>query len=161
MNMGEYEHGAACVAARSRAHALFSLYGVATPEPQFGEDLGRYRRRLLSMAQGLLPSSSPWRGVPVHQQPDLDAVEAHLFDDQAAAFRAPIGPLRSVTEVDASNRPVRRFFGDPENTWGPFKGVRRLVTAWSSAGRGKDGPGPRANPVVAQVLRDGTTVPVR
>jgi hypothetical protein len=146
MDLSEFQAGSECARAQSRAAALFDLYNRETPRPQVGENPNRYRRRLLETAAALLPATSPWRGVPISNQPDsaLDSVEAALLDDQVADFRAPRGPLRQVEGRDEAGRTVRRFFGDPEHTWARFKGVRRVVTAWTTAGRGSDSPSGRA-----------------
>jgi hypothetical protein len=145
--------------AQARADALLRLYGVQTPPPQVAEDLDRYRFRLLAMAQTFLPEGNPWRDANIGRQPSsaLDSIEAAILDEGVREFRAPCGPLRSVVEFDASNRPVRRFYGDPREVWQtlPCHQMPRRVASWSQGGRGSDSPKGRALAAArAAVLRE-------
>jgi hypothetical protein len=54
------------------------------------------------------------------------------------AFKAPVGPLREVTELDRGNRPIVRFYGDPEECWKPFKQEPRRAQFTPGVGRGAD-----------------------
>jgi hypothetical protein len=40
------------------------------------------------------------------------------------------GTLRMVITVDETGRRIRKFFGDPEACWGPFKQPTRRVTGF-------------------------------
>jgi hypothetical protein len=163
MNLRELQVGGECARAQARAAALFDLYSVATPVAQLGEGPTHYRRRLLSMAQSLLPADSPWRGVPVSSQSDdaLGAVEAQLLDGQVAEFRRPVGPERSTVTLDDAGRKIKRFYGEPCWSRLPCAQAPRRVKWWSDAGRGRDSPEARQNAPVAVVLRDGSVRPLR
>ena len=154
----EYNHGSALERVRGKASELFRLYNAPCPEPQFGEGVDRYRKRVLSVAALFLPDSSPWRSVNPHAQPDraLDAMERQIIDDSITAFKAPVGPLRSVVETDEAGRRIRKFYGSPEDCWGPFKGQQRRVAGWTSSGRGRDSPAARAAIPVSVRMSDGT-----
>ena len=49
---------------------------------------------------------------------------------QETAYRA--GILREVITTDDTGRRIRRFFGDPEACWGPFKQIPRHITGWNT-----------------------------
>jgi hypothetical protein len=163
MNLRELQVGGECARAQARAAALFDLYNVATPVAQLGEGPAHYRRRLLSMAQSLLPADSPWRGVPVSSQSDdaLGAVEAQLLDGQVTDFRRPVGPERSTVTLDDAGRKIRRFYGEPCWARLPCAQKPRRICGWSDAGRGRDSPEARQNQPVQMILRNGDVVPAR
>lgn len=114
---------------QSRADAAFELHGHRAPGPTFGEDANHYRRRLLSLASTVAPF--PWNSINPWTQPDtaLDSLERDVIDGAVREFEKPEGPLRSIVRHDEAGRPMRYWYGDPENCWGRFKGnVNRYAT---------------------------------
>jgi hypothetical protein len=139
-------------AIKNRVAEVFKLHGTVPPEPRFNEGPVPYRARALSAAQTLLPRNHVWSGVNIARQPEraLDSIERALVHDRVAAFKAPTGPLREMTETcPRTGRATTKFFGDPEECWKPFKGVRQRVVGWTSQGRGSDSPHARAERAAA------------
>jgi hypothetical protein len=125
---------------RDRLAAVFKFNGTVPPEPKCGEGPEPYRARALSYAQNLLPRGHAWSSMPLRHVP-LDVAERFLVADRVAEFKRPVGKLRVVTEqCPRTGRVTTKFYGDPEHTWGPFKGVAQRITGFTSAGRGADSP---------------------
>jgi hypothetical protein len=151
------EHATHVTAAQARADACFKLQGLQAPPPVPHETLGDYRRRLVSNMQHYLPDDSPWKKARVESQPDgnLPVYERHIFDTAVAEFTKPAGPMRKVTSLnDENGQRITRFYGDPENCWGPFKAQARLVRFDPGLGRGANAPG--ANKPVGTLMSDGS-----
>ena len=129
-NPHEAHYNADAARYQAQAEPAYLAFGEAAPMRVHGEPLNEYRRRLL---ESKLPHSPTWRGKDVRRIHDsmLDIVEAQVFADAQAAGRsnAAVGPgaLRCVEEPDATGRKIRRFYGDPEACWGPFKQVPRVL----------------------------------
>jgi hypothetical protein len=144
-------------AIRDRASELFRLHNTSVPQPQFGEEPVRYRQRVLSCAQALLPRAHVWAGVNIGRQPSsaLDSIERAILHDRVKAFRAPTGPLREVTEAcPRTGRVVTRFYGDPENAWSAFKCAARRVSGFTNEGRGASSPKALADQAAAAAETD-------
>jgi hypothetical protein len=132
---------------QKRTGEIFRLHGTAPPQPQFGEDARGYRARIIGLAQTLLPRGHVWAGVSIHRQPEraLDSIEDAVIHDRVRAFKRPTGPLREVTEsCPRTGRMTTKFYGDPEDCWGRYKGVRQRVTGFTQDGRGANSPHARA-----------------
>ena len=119
---------------QSKAESAYQAHGLRAPARVFGEPVDDYRRRLL---RPLLPHSNTWGAVSLSTLPDsaLRIVEQEVFSDSVAAGTRSghgAGPLREVVETDRSGRKISRFFGDPEDTWSPFKMESRDVTGWKT-----------------------------
>jgi hypothetical protein len=139
-------------AIKNRVAEVFKLHGTVPPEPRFNEGPVPYRARALSAAQTLLPRNHVWSGVNIARQPTgaLDAIEHALVADRIRAFKSNTGPLREYSEqCPRTGRTTVKFFGDPEDCWGRFAGVRQRVVGWTSQGRGKDSPHARAERAAA------------
>lgn len=103
-----------------------------------GESLNQYRRRLLIEHQ---KHSIAWKDKDVSKIDDdgvLSAIEDQVYSDAMKAARNPSdipeGSLRMVTEEDETGRRHRKFFGDPEACWGPFKQPAKSVVGWNNKG---------------------------
>ena len=120
-----------------RIGEVFRIHGTVPPEPKCGEGAAPYRYRALMFAQQLLPRDHVWAQVPLARQP-IDAVERHIVHDQIRTFKAPVGPLREVSETcPRTNRVMVKFYGDTRHTWEPFQGVRQRITSFTDEGRGE------------------------
>jgi hypothetical protein len=125
---------------KQRLSEVFKINNTVAPEPRCGEGPEPYRYRALSCAQQLLPSDHAWAYIPIARQP-LDAVERHIVHDQIRAFKSPTGPLREHQETcPRTGRVTVRFYGDPENVWGPFSGVRQRIASITDLGTGPTSP---------------------
>jgi hypothetical protein len=122
---------------RNRVAPVFHINGTEVPSPQFGEEPERYHHRVLSCAQGLLPPDHVWSGIPLARQP-LATVERALVHDRIEAFKAPVGPLRSLTERDRTGREIIHWYGSPEECWKPFKQEPRRAIFTPGMGRGEN-----------------------
>jgi hypothetical protein len=123
--------------AQARADAVAQAFGDAAPRWLEGERLTQYRARLLRPYQKY---SNAWRDVPLPSFPSdkaLDTVESQVFAAALEEARQPTsltvkpGELVERVVTDDAGRRVRKFYGDPEVCWGPFKTPSRLVTAWN------------------------------
>jgi hypothetical protein len=135
-----------------RVGEVFKIHGQPAPAPHFGEGATEYRQRALSVAQHLLPTGHVWRSVAIHRQPTgaLDAIERAVVHDRVADFKRPVGKIREMSETcPRTGRTTVKFFGDPEDCWGRFAGVRQRVVGWTSQGRGADSPHARAERAAA------------
>jgi hypothetical protein len=124
----------------SNITTLFAIHNAVPPGRQLGESNTDYRRRVLNIAQSLLPADHPWAGQNLHRQPEsaLSAIERAVVDDCVADFKKPTGPLRELSETCArTGRVTTRFFGDPSACWEPFKQQPRRVVGWTNEGRGE------------------------
>jgi hypothetical protein len=135
-------------AIRDRTAEVFKLHNTAVPQPQFGEEPERYRARVLSCAQSLLPVGHVWGGVPIGRQPEsaFDSIERALVADRVAEFKRPVGALREVNETcPRTGRVTTRFYGDPACVWDVFAGpVARRAQFVPGVGRGRDSVQARA-----------------
>jgi hypothetical protein len=137
-----------------RIGEVFKIHGQPTPQPGFGEPAAEYRQRVLSVAQHLLPAGHIWRTPDIRRQPEraLDSIERALVHDRVAAFKAPVGPLREMTEVCArTGRVVNKFYGDTKHCWESLPGFQqpRRATFVPNVGRGKDSSLARAERAAA------------
>jgi len=130
----------------SRADKLFELRGVEPPRPRFGESAIDFKRRTLAQLQTLLPAGHPVTFVNPYQQSEkaIDGLEDVAVSHAIAEFTAPRGPLRQSVTRDRTGREVVRFYGDPEECWGPFKQQPRRMRFTEGVGRGEDSPQARA-----------------
>jgi hypothetical protein len=126
---------------KQRLTEVFKIHNTPPPEPRIGEAPHVYHHRALCHAQQLLPPDHAWRGVRLTGQP-LDAVERHIVHDQVRRFKAPTGPIREWPEqCPRTGRVTVKFYGDPENVWGQFSGVRqRVLNIDSEMGTGANSP---------------------
>lgn len=116
---------------RARADAAFRATVNAPPPGHLpGESVTAYRLRLLDAMKGFSPT---YRKLPTESLASmaragaLGIAEETVFQDAVAAGRRPTGKLRAVDEPDGSGRVIRKFYGSPEECWGPFKlPVRRV-----------------------------------
>jgi hypothetical protein len=139
---------------KNRVEQFFQIHGERAPQPQFGEGLPEYRRRILAVAQHLLPPQDRelWAGVNLHAQPEraLAGIEHSILDKAVARFKSNTGPLRELGETcPRTGRTTVKFFGDPANCWDQFAGVRQRVTGWTDAGRGRNSVHARAERAAA------------
>jgi hypothetical protein len=125
-------------AIKNRAAEFFEIHGTVAPTPQFGEEPMKYRQRLLSCAQSMLPPDHDWAAVPLSRQPEraLDAAERVIYDDTVRQYKAPVGDERSWVERDRTGREIMHFAGDPEVIWGRFKMQPLRVCGFTDEGRG-------------------------
>ena len=123
--------------AQSKADAVAQAFGDAAPRWLEGERLSQYRARLLRPYQKYSPA---WRDVPLPSFPSdkaLDTVENQVFADAVKEAKQPTtltlkpGELVERIVTDDTGRRIRKFYGDPEACWGPFKQQSRIVTGWS------------------------------
>jgi hypothetical protein len=125
---------AECRQAQARADRVAQDFGDSAPPPLVGETPLQYRRRLIS---GFAQHSKAWRGTDLDAFSDkaLDVVEDQVYAaarrEAAAPRNIPAGQLVERVTTDETGRRIKRFFGDPEVTWGPFKTPSRIVTGWS------------------------------
>lgn len=119
--------------AQAKAERVAQAFGDSASPWVRGETLTQYRRRLLST---LKPHSAQWKDVDTRKLDGaaLDTVEQQVFADAWTAAldpaNVPEGTLRMVVDRDETGRPIRKFIGDPEACWGPFKRPGKIVTAW-------------------------------
>jgi hypothetical protein len=114
---------------QSRADQAYQSLGLRAPARVVGEPIVEYRRRLLAP---LVQHSPQWQKVTVNtlSGPALDVAEETVFADAVTAATrtgAGTGPLREIVHTDESGRRIKRFYGDPEFTWAPFKLPARAV----------------------------------
>ncbi len=118
-----------------RADRVAKQFGDATPPPLAGEGLPQYRRRLLEPLQ---KHSAAWKGVSLHRADEslLRVAETQILADAQREATAPTnlrpGQLVERIEIDETGRKIRKFYGDPEACWGPFKQPVRIVTKWKT-----------------------------
>ena len=125
------------VEAQAKAERVAQAFGDSAGAPRHlnGESLSQYRRRLLGAFK---KHSRSWKDVDLTPFADkaLDTVESQVYSDALAAAMSPqnveAGTLRIVTATDDTGRRIRKFYGDPEACWGPFKQPSRLVTGWQT-----------------------------
>lgn len=123
------------VDAQAKAERVARAFGDSSSRWVNGETLTEYRQRLLSKVK---EHSARWKGVDVRKLTGaaLDTAETQVYADAWAAAtdasNVPVGTLRQVIEVDETGRTIRKFYGDPEACWGPFKQPTRIVTAWNA-----------------------------
>jgi len=145
--------------AQARAERAYRIHGLRPPEPTFGEPLLQYRRRLV---QPLMAHSDQWKRVSAWKldSQSVGIAEAQCIADAIEKFEAPTGALRMEETRDDAGRTIRRFYGDPEETWGIFKQVPLYARFdfWN-VGRGPNAPGV-AKPV-ATLMSDGSTRAIR
>jgi hypothetical protein len=123
---------------RQAADAAYrAAVGGAAPGHLPGESLAAYRIRL---ADGLKGFSRDYRKFSVdslaqmHRAGALGIAEETIYRDAAEAAKRPVGPLRERKELDQSGRPIIRFYGSPDEAWGPFKTPPRYVTRFNTRG---------------------------
>jgi hypothetical protein len=124
------------VRVQQRADSVARLFGDAAPQWLAGESDLQYRRRLARQFQKYSPA---WRGAELGaiSGKALETVESQIYTDAAQEAQRPTsltlrpGELVERIVTDDSGRRTRRFYGDPEACWGPFKTPSRLVTAWN------------------------------
>ena len=119
--------------------AYRAAVGGSAPAHLPGESVEAYRIRL---ASGLQPFSATYKKLSVR---DLDGMrrsgalhiaEQTIFEEAVAAARRPTGPLRETQDPpDRSGRSITRFFGSPEDCWGPFKQPPKYVTRFNTGSR--------------------------
>ena len=120
--------------AQAKAERVALAFGDSVPLHVNGESLLQYRRRLLD---GLKGRSSRWAAVDVRRLSGaaLGVAEAQIYSDAQAAAADPAtiprGELRMITETDETGRRIRKFYGDPEAAWGPFKHPTQHVVGWN------------------------------
>jgi hypothetical protein len=127
--LSEADLAAAAQHFQEKADGVLRLFGQAAPPIQPDEEIANYRRRLLRCVQP--HTDGALRHVKVARLPAgvLDNFEQVMIADTVANFKKPEGaPLRMAIERDETGRAHRKFYGDPENTWAPFK--PRLVRTW-------------------------------
>jgi hypothetical protein len=139
VNMPE-EQRSQFVAAQSKAERVFQAFGDSAGAPRWmqGETLDQYRRRLIAEFK---KHSKGWADVDlsVFSGKALDTVESQVYADAVTASRttadlAP-GTLRMTINEDETGRRIRRFFGDPEACWAPFKQPLRRLTGFPGGRR--------------------------
>ena len=108
--------------------------GGSAPGYLPGESVESYRLRL---ASGLQPFTKTYRSMSVR---DLDQMrrsgalhiaEETIYTEAAAAAKRPTGPLRAIEEPDRTGRKILKFYGDPGETWAPFKQMPRMVARFN------------------------------
>ena len=118
--------------AQVRADPVAQAFGDSVSPPHESETPLQYRRRL---ADKYKVHSKTWKDVDItgFDGKALDVVESQVYPAALQEARHPTnvepGTLREVLDPpDASGRRIRRFYGDPEACWAPFKAVPRRVT---------------------------------
>jgi 8-oxo-dGTP pyrophosphatase MutT (NUDIX family) len=128
----------AYVAAQAKAERIAQAFGDSAPRWVQGETLDQYRRRLLGAFK---QHSASWKDIDVtpFAGKALDKVESDVYADawNAAIRPASIagGGLRMVEEADDTGRKIRKFYGDAEACWAPFKLPARLVSFVQRSGK--------------------------
>ncbi len=148
---------------QTRADAAFNTMGLgAAPRRQHSENRINHRARVMEGALGAVAgldhADRRWMGFDPKSIRDETAAEQIanvVLDSATAAWTAPVGALRESVERDSGGREVRKFYGDPEGAWRPFKpNTIRLVTKWLEPHRGR--PAPNAPRPVEIKMSDGT-----
>lgn len=121
------------------APAYYAAVGAAPPAHLPAESVEAYRIRL---ASGLQPFTKTFRTTSTR---DLDQMrragalhiaEATIYSEAVEHARRPVGPLRETQDPpDRSGRVITRFFGSPEDCWGPFKQQPRSVSRFNTKER--------------------------
>ncbi len=107
--------------AHARADRLARLFGSTAAQPETGEPVVDYRRRLAARFQrrALDPAI---RDVALRYVPAaaFDQIERQIYDQAEefgrSAASAPPGKLRAIASDDQSGRAITEFVGDP-NAW--------------------------------------------
>jgi hypothetical protein len=121
------------VGAQVKAERVAQAFGDSEGAPRWmnGETLPDYQRRLLGKYKA---HSAAWKDKDLARVDAsvLDVAETQIYADAITAASAPSsvapGTLRVEVTPDDTGRRIRRFHGDPEVTWGPFKQPLRSIT---------------------------------
>ena len=143
------------------ADELFSLYGRSADAPRADESDEGYMRRTLESAKRYSSTFCGFDFVGPRAQPRecLPSAWESIVADGVKAFKEPVGAMRSAITTDDSGRRIRKFYGDPENCWSPFKALARIAVFNPDLGRGANAPG--AIKSVGTLLSDGTVRALR
>ena len=125
---------------RAQAEPAYrAALNAAPPGHLPGESIASYRVRL---ATGLKPFSQTYKSVAdsslagMYRAGALRNAEETIYREAAEHARRPVGALREVPDPpDRSGRTIVRFFGSPEDCWGPFKQPPKYVTRFNTGGR--------------------------
>ena len=118
--------------------AYRATLSAAPPGYLPGESVEAYRIRL---ASGLQPFTKTYRTMStrdldqMRRSGALHVAEETIYAEATAAAKRPTGPLREVQEPDRTGRQILKFYGDPEQTWAPFKQQPRMVARFNTGGR--------------------------
>jgi hypothetical protein len=121
--------------AQGRAEPAYRAIADSAPAPLVDERLHDYRVRLLKPHQ---KHSKPFQSADLSKIRDesaFNAIEAQVYADAAKASMRNEGPLHAVTTMDASNRPVTKYFGSDGSCWDQFNPPFRYVTRINTPGR--------------------------
>lgn len=123
---------------QAKAERVAQAFGDSqAPTRLNGETVDQYRQRLLRPYQ---KHSSNWKDIDLTPflGKALDPVERQIYADAYEAARHPTegveGRLIPYFESDETGRRIRKFSGDPEACWAPFKAESRLVTGIKTKG---------------------------
>ena len=114
--------------------AYRATLSAAPPGYLPGESIAAYRVRL---ATGLKPFSQTYKTVAdrslaqMYHAGALHNAEATIYAEAERTAKRSSGPLREVIEPDRTGRQILKFYGDPEQTWAPFKQTPRMVARFN------------------------------
>jgi hypothetical protein len=144
---GDFQMGTATAsrsdfaAAQIKANRVANAYGDSAPAPLVGESLLDYRARLASMYKKY---SGAFKNSDLHKIGDPSAmtgIEDTIYNDAMSEARHPTaaslapGQLRAITTMDASNRPITRYYGESSACWDQFNAPYRYVRGFNVAGK--------------------------
>jgi 8-oxo-dGTP pyrophosphatase MutT (NUDIX family) len=126
------------VDAQVKAQRVALAFGdsAGAPNRVAGESLNQYRRRLITNHKKHSPQ---WKDVDISaidNEAALNVIEGQVYSDAMKAAKHPTdlpeGTLRVSIEEDETGRRIRRYHGDPEACWGPFKQEPKHVVGWQT-----------------------------
>lgn len=134
-----------------RADAAFNVLGLgAAPRRTHGEPVHAHRARVINGALAATAAldhmSRRWLGfdpATIRDDTVAEQLAKVVLDEAVNAWTEPTGPLRESVERDSAGREVRKFYGDPECCWAPFKAQSRIVSRWGTL-KGAEARGVRA-----------------
>jgi colicin import membrane protein len=113
-------------AAQMRADAAYQAWGLGQAPPALlGESLRDYRLRLAAPLKQYSRNFKDSALETIGDEGAFSTVETSIINDAVAASTSTVtqgAPLRMITEKNESGHTVRKFYGDPAVTWGPFMG---------------------------------------
>lgn len=124
---------------RAQADGAYrAAVGAPPPGHLPGESVASYRIRLASGLKGFSPTYGKMSTRDLDQMRRSGALhiaEETIYREANEAARRPTGPLREVQEPDRTGRPIVKFYGAPDECWGPFKQAPRYLTAFNTKER--------------------------
>ncbi|HZT01477.1 MAG TPA: hypothetical protein VFA39_04345 [Steroidobacteraceae bacterium] len=110
---------------RARAQSAYRhMLGAEPPLRMSDESLTNYRVRLLEPVKS---GSKTWRSISRETllasaaSGALSVAETQIYADAVQSIQQCEHGLREVATPDRTGRLISRFYGDPNEVWGPFK----------------------------------------